>query len=335
MRVTREALMKVVHHTVARRVREDRGIVSIYLSGSLLGDDYLLGGAADIDLTLIHSDQPASPREIISLTDEVHLDLSHHLHRDYRQPRRLRVHPWLGPVIYSCQVLHDPQHFMNFTQASVRGQFHNPEHVYARAHSAADHGRQLWQSLSDAGPDPGPEDIAQYLKAIEHGVVAITSLSGPPLAERRFLIDFPGYAAAVDRPGLAPGLLGLLGAPFVDPTQLRAWLEDWQAAFLALPAEGAPDRLHPKRLGYYRKAFEAILDSGSPELVLWPLIRTWTHAIRALNGSHEQKAWSAALQELHLLGEGFEERVQALDAYFDQVEEVLEEWGNKNGAFAI
>ena len=41
-------------------------------------------------------------------------------------------------MVFSAQILHDPQHFLDFTQASVRGQFSQAEHVMARAGSQAD-----------------------------------------------------------------------------------------------------------------------------------------------------------------------------------------------------
>jgi len=51
MRITRETLLKVAQDTIARREREKRDLLAVYLCGSfLLEDDYSLGGAADVDL---------------------------------------------------------------------------------------------------------------------------------------------------------------------------------------------------------------------------------------------------------------------------------------------
>ena len=54
MRINRDTLLRIARDTVARRTRQDRGIVAAYLCGALLGDDYILGGTADIDLGFIH-----------------------------------------------------------------------------------------------------------------------------------------------------------------------------------------------------------------------------------------------------------------------------------------
>ena len=138
MRITRETLLNIARDTAAQRTRSDRNILGVYLYGSLLEEEFLLGGTADIDLVFIHMDTAETSREIVPLTDEVHLDIAHHYERDYRQARQLRVNPWLGPAINECQALYDPQHFLDFTQAGVRGQFERLDNVYQRALGLAD-----------------------------------------------------------------------------------------------------------------------------------------------------------------------------------------------------
>lgn len=333
MRITRDTLLRVVRDTVAQRTRADRGLMAIYLCGSLLEEEFLLGGATDLDLVLIHSDVVPTEREIVHLTDEVHIDIAHHHHREYRQNRRLRVHPWLGPTLFNCSILHDPQHFLDFTQASVRGQFDRSDYVMARARPLAEHARQIWLGLHTERPEPGPSVVASYLRSIDHAVNAIASLSGPPLTERRFLLNFPARADAVGRPGLYPGLLGLLGNHHTDALTLAGWIQDWQAGYLALSAEQAPARLAAGRRTYFQKAFEAMVKSDKPQDILWPLVRTWTQIIRALpDGAAEGQSWNTALERLGLIGDGFAERLEALDAYLDMVEETLDNWARANGA---
>jgi hypothetical protein len=332
MRITRQALQKVVRDTVARRTRANRNLLAAYLSGSLLEEEYLLGGTADIDLVFLHIDDVENEREIVHLTDQVHLDIAHHFHRDYRNPRSLRVHPWLGPSIYRCQVLHDPQHFMDFTQASVRGQFFRSDHVLERVRKQAEHARQIWQGFVTEAPEPTPKGIAKYFLAVDHAANAVASLSGDPLTERRFLLKFPGRAEAVGRPGLHAGLLGLLGAPKIDQETMQAWLPQWRAAFESLPSDARPARLHPDRKEYYLRAFEALVQSEQPAAVLWPLLRTWTQMAQCFPaGAPAQADWTGAMQSLGLTGDGLEERVEALDVYLDMVEETIETWARENG----
>jgi hypothetical protein len=332
MRINRNMLLKLANDTVEKYVRDDRSIMAIYLQGSLLSASPLIGNTADIDLFFIHSDDVHVEREIIRVSDEVHLDISHHSHRLYRQPRELRVHPWLGPAIYGCKIMYDPQHFIDFTQASVRGKFNNPENVINRVQSQAIHAREMWESFNNSPHLPGPQDTSVYLRALEHVANAIAGLSGPSLTERRFLSDLSKRAESVSKPGLYVGFLGLLGAPTVDASAIRSWLSEWRNAYTALAGNPAPIRLNPHRLLYYERAMEVMLDSQTPHDALWPLWRTWTHAICSLpDGTPHRATWNKAGEQLGLLSDAFTEKIEGLDAYLDLVEELLETWARRNG----
>lgn len=333
MRINRQALLHIAEDTVAQRARRERDIVSAYLCGSVLDDEFLLGGTTDIDLVFIHGDVPPVEREIVHLTDEVHLDIAHYAQKDFRQTRRLRMHPWLGPAIFNSKVLYDPQHFMDFTQASVRGQFTQPDHVMERARQQAEHARQVWMSFYTTAPkQPGAIDVYQYLKAVAHAGNAVASLYGPPLTERRFLLRYAQRAEAAGRSGLNAGMLGLLGASHADVESLQIWLVAWRVCLQTLPKDNIPPRLHPHRIPYYQRACETMLDGEQPKALLWPLLRTWTLAASLLpEDSDGVAAWQKAGNFLGLLGAGFGERIEALDAYLDTVEDVLDEWARTNG----
>lgn len=333
MRVTREALMRIVQTTVAQRVRADRSLVAIYLCGSLLEEEFLLGGATDIDLVLVHVEPAPSEREIVPLNAEIHLDIAHHLNRDYRQTRQLRVHPWMGPILNTCKVLHDPQHFLDFTQASVRGQFDRPDRTMERAWGQYDAARRAWAEFSLKPTLETPSDLLEYLRALGNAANSVASLSGAPLAERRFLLKFRGRAEDARRPGLYPGLLGLLGAPQVDAGTLESWIQPWGEAFSRIPPGQGPLRLHPGRKLYYQNAFEAILGGESPQAMLWPLLTTWSLAAEQYGvDAPERAAWRQTIEHLGLYGAAFGEKTAALDAYLDMVEETLDAWAQRNGA---
>jgi hypothetical protein len=191
----------------------------------------------------------------------------------------------------------------------------------------------MWEGLSSkATGQASPQEVGIYLKAIEHAVNAVACLSGPPLTERRFLLGFPERAAAARHPGLYPGLLGMLGAPRVSPEAIRPWLPQWEEMLASLPEADRPARLHPARRSYYLRAFQSLLESEQPQTVLWPLLRTWTTAVTLLPPEHSLiDAWKAVCRELGLLDEAFIERVEALDAFLDVVDETLDSWGRANG----
>jgi hypothetical protein len=333
MRITRELLQKTIDDTVSRRTRSERSIVAIYLCGSLLGDDFLLGGTTDIDLGILHYDTPAVEREIVRLTDDVHLDVAHYPQKLFQQTRQVRMHPWLGPTIHDCKVVYDPHHFMDFTQASVRGQFHRDDYVAGRARQRLEHSRQIWLGfVAKPSESASVEDVGRYLKAIEHAANAVASLSGAPLTERRLLLNFRGRAEAVNRPGLHAALLGVLGAHHLDGAGLQALVVSWQAALETLPVENIQPRLHPARRSYYSRAVDALLKSQQPASLLWPLLRTWTLAASLAGaGSAAYTGWQQACAGLGLQGEGFNERISALDSFLDMVDETIEVWLKERG----
>ncbi len=331
MRITPEILHKLARDTVAQRTRTDRDIIAVFMHGSLLREEPLLGGTADIDLFFVHSEAPLYGREITRINDDVHLDISHVARMDYRQARELRRHPWIGPTIYGCKILYDPQHFMDFTQASVRGQFNDPSNVISRARDQAEHARQIWFSLQET-ESPALDSSSNFLRAVLHAANSISSLSGMPLTNRRLLLDFPGRAEAASRPGLFNGLTGLLGGNALNADKMRAWLPGWKTAFQALDLDQRPADLHPHRQNYYLKAFEELLAGPQPVTALWPLLETWTQIACLLPaGSPDLNQWEEAITETGLAGEIFPSRLAALDAFLDTIDETLEDWARNNG----
>lgn len=332
MRINRNMLLKLANDAVEKNVDSDRSLMAVYLQGSLLGDHPLIGNTADIDLFFIHSDEVRAEREIIRISDEIHLDISHHSHTLYRQPRELRLHSWLGPAVYGCKIMYDPQHFMDFVQASVRGQFNNPENVLIRVRKQLDHAREMWEAFYNNPPLPDPRDESLYLRALEHTANSVAGLSGENLTERRFLQNLPRVAEAVGKPGLYPGFLGLLGASSVDAASIRSWLDEWGKAYNEMPLDIAPSRLNLHRFLYYERALLVLLESESPHDALWPLWHTWTQLINSLpDNSAHRATWQEAGEQLGLLGPAFEEKIAGLDAYLDLVEELLEGWAHDHG----
>lgn len=331
MRINREILLKIAKEAADEATRSEMSILSIYLTGSLLDDEFLLGGATDIDLVFIWNAAPPDPREIRPLSDQIHLDIVHTSRTEFRKTRQLRVHPWLGPEIARAQVLHDPQHFMDFTQASVRGQFDNPEHILARATVQAETARSKWTRLYQQGVEAGGQSLPLYLQTVQEAANAIASLSGPPLTERRFLLNYPRRAEAVGKPGLYAGALGLLGWIHIDAGVLVSWLSAWRQAWEIAREISGDVAWNLARQGYYEAGIRALLESKQPEAALWPILFTW---MRAAGSVTDRQIFSDFWQATDQLGFGeaeLERHIQALDAYLDLVEETLESWGQARG----
>ena len=173
--------------------------------------------------------------------------------------------------------------------------------------------------------------MLSYLKAVDHAANAVALLTGGPLAERRFMLQFQGRAAAAGAPGLAAGLLGLLGGAQVDAATLREFLAGWEKTFIdAANRNHVHASIKAPRLAYYKLAFEAMLAGESPQSILWPLVNTWTRAAAVVPPTHQPK-WQAACEILGLTGAVFNERLEGLDRFLDTIEEMLDNMAARNG----
>jgi hypothetical protein len=334
MRITRDILRKVAANTAAERTRYNRHILCIFLTGSLLDEDPLLGGTADVDLMFVHDSEPPSKREIVSVTDDVHVDIGHLAQSLFLQPRALRGDAWLGSFVCNNPVLlHDTQHWFEFTQASVCAQFNQPENVLRRSRPFAEKARQSWMSLYSSRKENWAETVLTYLNILKDAANSIACLSGPPLTERRLMHLFPKRADAVGQPDLARTLAALYGGQPLSDAEWSNWLAAWEKAVSAAgEMDNAPIRLHPARRNYYRKASLVMWESGEKNAAVWPIIQTWTEAAAFLNHEEYNQDWLTAVNQLGLNESDFGGRMDALDGYLDGVEETLDIWAAEHGA---
>jgi len=336
MRVTRESLIRIAKENAQERAFNDRDLVAAYLTGSLVSDtDPMLGGTADIDLVLVHHQRPGIIREVVKLTPDFHLDILHRSKDEFKSPRELRVDPILGYEMYDPTLLYQREKFFEFVQAGLRAgfEFHAPALVLARCRKLLVEARKGWIDLSDIRKDnAGSVQVKQFLQAVYHAANSIAELNGGPLAERRFLLEFPSRAQAAERPEFTATLFNLVGASNLnDAVIISNWIPDWKTAFLAASENPKVDQhVHSARLNYYEKAFEVLLAGDSPLASLWPLIHTWTLAANVLEND-QIKPWQIACEQLGLLGNGFEQRVSDLDHYLDEIEIRFDEIAAANG----
>jgi len=327
-------LIRIAKETTSLRIHGDKTIAAVYLTGSLLTENPFLGGATDIDLVFVHQRKPASRREVIPLSPEIHLDIKHNPIGEYASPRELRVDPWLGPELWNPMLLYETDHFFEFVQAVVRDRFHEPINVIARAQKNMDHARQLWNELSYKR-NAGPKSMLVYLKAINHASNAVAILNGPVLAERRLLLQFPHLAGVAGKANLSDALLRLLGGWNIEVDTLSALLPDWEKNFISAGRKPAADaRLHPARLGYYKQAMQSMLGGQNPSATLWPLLHSWTLAALTLQQA-ERTAWRAALKHMGLVGDGFPACLEGLDHFLDEIELLLTNMAANQGIDTI
>jgi len=333
MRITRDIVLKLAKDSAARIVRQNKNLVCIYLTGSALLDEYLLGGTTDIDLIVIHNDDPTMKREVLPLLEDVHLDIAHLSDKVFEQPRQLRSDPWLGSFMCLNPIaLHDTHHWFEFTQASIAAQFDRPEYVIQRARPLADEARQIWMDLYNRQYEPGIEKIAAYIKALERAGNAVASLSGPPLTERRFWPGIYRVAQNIHTPELSAGLVDLFTTDKLNSESVENWFPAWSKAILSasiLP--DCPPSLADCRRSYYERAVKA-LAPDYPEGAAWILLRTFTRAVSLPDSSSPcVEDWLKLSRDLALDEDHFPDRLKKMDAYLDLVEETLESWSTRSG----
>ena len=335
MRVTRESLIKIARETAQERAYNTKEIIAAYLTGSLANEeiDPILGGTADIDIIFVHKEEPKHRREFVKLTPDFHVDISHRAKGEFKRPRELRLDPWLGWEMYDPQLLYEREKFFEFVQAGLRAgfEFNAPAPALQRSRQLLSHGRGIWRDLLEVTDMVTPKDVAKYMKSLYHAVNAVAELSGPPLQERRLMLEFAGRAETAQRPGMDAALVGLMGASELGTEMIRSWIPDWKLAFESASESSRVDpRINHARMNYYEKAILAMLDGEKPRAALWPLLQTWTLAadvLPELAGS----SWRSACGQLGLTAVSIEERVDALDHFLDEVEALLDDLSAQYG----
>ena len=335
MRVTRESLIRIAKETAQERAFNDRDIIAAYLTGALVASeiDPVLGGTADIDIIFVHAEEPKHRRELVTLTPDFHLDISHRAKAEFKRPRELRLDPWLGWEMYDPMLLYEREKFFEFIQAGLRAgfEFNAPAPALQRSRLLLSQARAIWRELLGVTDTISPKDLAQYIKSLYHAVNAVAELSGPPLQDRRLMLEFSPRAETAQRPGLNASLFSLLGASHLDPAFIHDWIPEWRLAFEAAMENSRVDpRIHPARLNYYEKAVRSMLAGETPRAALWPLLQTWTLAVDVLP-EDASNTWRSACEQLHLSASGFEHQVNELDQYLDEVEILLDELATQNG----
>ncbi len=333
MRVTRESLLRIAKETAQERAYNDPDIIAAYLTGSLLNVEPMLGGTADIDIVFVHKNTPKQTREFIKLTPDFHVDISRRTKDQFKSPRELRADPWLGYEMYDPTLLYEREKFFDFVQASLRAgfDFEQPPLMLQRCRKLLSHGRQIWMDITELDQPAGPKEIKKYMKSLFHAVNAVAELSGPPIQERRLLLEFPARAEAAQKAEMTTVVFSLIGANNVTAENVKGWVSDWKSAFkLASEKKDVDIRINPTRLNYYEKAIQAMLEEEIPLAALWPLMHTWTLAAEVLEGDH-LNFWQNAAGELGLLNAGFAKRVEELDHFIDDIEITLNEIARENG----
>lgn len=326
MRITRDILLNQARENAARLAAKDRGLICIYITGSLLQDDPLIGGVTDIDLICIH-DRPISVRrEVIRLSAEISLDLAHYEQEEFEPARKLRTDAWIGGEMENVPiVLHDSMRWYDFTRASATAQFWRAENIHARASSFLLPARKAWSDLRDEVVPQGIKRVTVFLNALRDTANSIAALNGAPLPLRRMLLELPARAVKAGLPAFAGEFVQLFTTDQITDDLFDQWLAAYPVVFESLKETAAsPASLQYFRRGYYEKAARALYPNH-PAAAIWILLRTWTKAAAVLPKSGQAyKDWQSFVKSLELDSRHMPARLDALDHLLDTVEETVE-----------
>jgi hypothetical protein len=334
LRITQDLLQKYARETIKRRLRGELDLQAAYLTGSVLSDSPLLGGTTDIDLVLVHKYQILVTRECQRLTPEVSLDVFHTLRDDYEDHKHLRHDPFLGyPLTNNNILLYDHEHWLEFIQAGVSANFHRPDNVLVRVNGLLSEARERWLELMQS-PDTSYQDwLEGYLGILSLAANAVAGLIGPPLTTRRFLLDFKARVDTLGTPKVLVGFYGLLGWSDAVNEHLLDWIDAFGGDLASLPEDSnLPVQLAPCRHRYYLDAIKALAESASPEQAVWPLFHTWLDVqLASKNTLPHAKLWESFLEALGLTSDNASQKIEALDAYLDSLEMIIESWSDEYG----
>ena len=328
MRFTHEALLKLAKETVDKRFAHDPNVTAVFLIGSMRPDHVAVENAADVDLLVLHNGELPRDREIIKLSNEFHLDIMYEPASLYAQARELRTEGWRGWIMWDPRLLYQKGRFFEYTQSVVRAQFEEPVNIIKRSHYFADPARESWTEMQNYPENAKP---LRVLMCAYNAANSLACLSGPPIPERRLLVDFPERATRLELGEMIQTLFACV-ANNVSVETIRSWQPAWEQAFLSASKSPADLRLHPARLAYYKTAIEEQLSGNLPRAALWPLLLTW--ALAAENESfneEETRVWNSVCVEAGLDARGIQDRLQALDEFLDSMEEILEQLAQDNG----
>jgi hypothetical protein len=334
MQANQEMLYKLARDYVARKTRGTNDLVSVYLTGSVLHDEPLLGGTTDIDLVVVHKEHPLVEREVQRVSYEVSFDIQHHHQSFYAFHRRLRLNPWLGEALCSHDsVLYDTGHWFDYIQAGVSSQYMTPENIYLRAQAFSDKARQEWFELDDPQDIPFSAWVDLYFKVVYAAANSVAVLGGPALTTRRFLLDFPARAEMFGQLNLVGDLNRLVSRGFGKADLFRQWRPVWEEALLDVSKHpNCPPNLSAPRKAYFLSAVDAIDESGSPHAAFCPMLESWRGAIQFLGteGVYETQ-WHQFLAELGIRPDSRAQCSAQLDAFLEACEKVLTDWKSRYG----
>lgn len=333
MRVTKESLLNYTKSYVNKRVHQDRGLLCIYLIGSMTSPEPLINGTTDIDLVIVHEGYTDQRREILKISPEITFDILHLDQNVFTPPRKLRTDPWIGSSLcFDPVLLYERGHWFEFTQASLESNFFLAENVIVRSLQFLNEAKKKMSELCSGNIQQESLFVLQYLHILENASNAIACLSSTPLTDRVFMKDFRNKAEAIDKKDLAGELYGLIlgekdPSPYYDYF-FNAW-KYYLDYFGNNTLVNYDIRYHADRQLYYTKAVESLWKDFLPA-ALWIIAKSWSRIIY-LYQLDENEYFHAFCSFIEIGPAFLIKRQKQIEDYLDLIEESILNWGKNQG----
>lgn len=333
MRVTKESLINYTKSYVNKKIHQDRGLLCIYLTGSMTSAEPLINGTTDIDLVIVHEEYTVQRREIQKISPEISFDILHLDQNFFIPPRRLRTDPWVGSSLcFDPILLYERGHWFEFTQASLEANFFLAENVILRSLQFLNEAKKKWLELSSGSIIQESSFVQQYLQILENASNAVVCLSSSPLTDRLLMRNFRSKAEAIDKKDLSGELYGLMIGEKDPSPYYDYFFNSWKYYldyFGNNELVNYDIRYHADRLLYYTKAVESLWKELIPG-ALWLIAKSWSRIIQ-LYQLDENEYFHSFCSFIEIGPQFLEKRRKQVDNYLDLIEESILEWGKKQG----
>lgn len=333
--IEQATLLKLARDFAARKAVEQSSLKAIVLTGSVARGEVALGDAVDLDLLLISDLLPEHSREILRLSDNVFIDATYVAASTYTDKKAVRIDHFLSSMLNDALILHDPRHYFDILQASVRAPYNRPDHIYARARAAYNAAMQRYDPLSFYREDP-PEAVTPELLTELRAALYLCAYTLLPLMNqsqasgpRKIMVRFEAAARELNAE-LYVLFLQALGVSEVGAPAIEGWVNDWAALYKAAAPKVSDEFCHPLKRGYYDRGYRALIQAGHALNILWAFEETLSACGRGLATPPE--LWTTYLNATHKdTPQGFAERVRVLETLLNELDQTLIRWADREG----
>jgi hypothetical protein len=336
--IEQSTLLRLARTYADARMKERPSLRAVVLIGSVARAEPPLGDAVDLDILLIDDYVPDPPYAFERLSDNVFVDAVYARVSDFADRKALRTHPYTAPALNDALILHDPRHYFDILQASVRAPYNKPDNIYARSMAALGQAQRildrfsLWREDPPATP-PSLNDLADFRTALYAAGQALILLTGSPgdtVGIRKFMVRYEA-ATRQHRPGLYRLFLSALGVLDFPVADYELLLHDWLALYRSAVQQGENNPLvNAVKRGYYERGFRALVAEGHTLNTLWLFEQTLAASVRGEEPGPEP--WR---RYLGLTGKNtsaaFMERVGSAEQLLAETEQTLNAWARQEG----